>query len=352
MSIGSRSRRLGSLLVGAALLALIAGCSSAPAGPSSSASGAKPTVTIQSPANGAVVAVGQTVAITGSASDTVGVDHVALFADGVSFASTPSGTPAPTVPFSLNWLATPAGPHILQVLAYRADGTASDPAVINLVVGAGGSGVVGSLTPLPPVGLPTLPPPPKPTKKPKPPKTPPPATTEPTTPPSTTPTDAPTQAPTAAPTGTPLPTAAADGTAPDDTATEPHQIVIDPANVAMCPAADPAIPVSAVGCIWGQISAPAGDTTDTLFYVPLANTDYHLGLSSCSDTSDTTEWFTPPKDQNTLATGCGDFLGSQVGPTAPAQSLIQVDFNQPPAQTYNLYEFTVYQCTFANCGSQ
>ena len=88
--------------------------------------------------------------VTGAASDTVGVDHVALFADGVSMASTPAGQPATLVPFSLTWLATPAGPHVLQVIAYRADGTASDPAVANVVVGSGSFPAVsgGSLPPL------------------------------------------------------------------------------------------------------------------------------------------------------------------------------------------------------------
>ena len=182
--------------MGAALLTLIAACSSAPAGPSASA-GNKPTVVIQSPANGAVVPVGQNVTVAGAASDTVGVDHVALFADGVSFASTPASQPADLVPFSLSWLATPAGPHVLQVIAYRADGTSSDPAVINVVVGASGSGSGASL---PAFSFPVATQPgvktPAPTKKPKPSQAP---TLAPTTAPSSTSTTAPTNTPTATP---------------------------------------------------------------------------------------------------------------------------------------------------------
>ena len=47
------------------------------------------------------------------------------------------------MPFSISWLATPAGPHVLQVIAYRADGTQGAPAVVNVVVGLGGSGLGG-----------------------------------------------------------------------------------------------------------------------------------------------------------------------------------------------------------------
>ena len=112
--------------------------------------GNKPTVVVQSPTNGAVLPVGGNVAVTGAASDTVGVDHVSLFADGVSVASSPSGTAAPLVPFSLTWLATPAGPHVLQVIAYRADGTPSDPSVLNVVVGGSASFPVISGGSLPP----------------------------------------------------------------------------------------------------------------------------------------------------------------------------------------------------------
>ena len=183
--LGTRHFALAALVIGA----LVAACGGAGPSPSAS-SGNKPTIVVQSPANGAVLAVGQNVAVTGAASDTVGVDHVALFADGVSVASSPAGQPAPLLPFSLTWLATPAGPHVLQVIAYRTDGTQSDPAVINVVVGAGASFPVvsgGSLAPFtfaPPSsggGLVT----PKPTKKPKPSKTPPP-------PPTPTPTPTPT----------------------------------------------------------------------------------------------------------------------------------------------------------------
>ena len=341
------------LLASIAVVALIAGCASTSAGPSASASGNKPIVLIQAPVNGAVVAVGQTVTVTGTASDTVGVDHVALFSGSVSVASTPSAAPAPTVPFSLTWLATPTGPHALQVIAYRADGTQSDPAVVNIVVGvATGSGIVPGTGIVPPsLARPTLPPPPPATKKPRPSKAPPPpATAAPSTAATAEPTDTVAPATAVPPTSSPLPTMDASGNAPDDTASEPYQIVLDPANTAGCPTLDPSIPTAAIGCLWEQISSPSGDTTDTLYFVPIANTYYHSILNSCSDTSTKTEWFFLPFDQNTFVTGCGGFINTQVGTVAPPSINIQVDINISP-QTYNLYQFTVYQCAFTNCGS-
>jgi hypothetical protein len=204
-----------------ALVIFVAACSSVSPAPSASSAANKPTVVVQSPANGAVLPVGQIVAVTGAASDTVGVDHVALFVDAVSVASSPAGQPAPLVPFSLSWLATPAGPHALQVIAYRADGTQSDPALINVIVGAGGSLPVvsgGSLLPAtnPPAttGLVT----PKPTKKPRPSK--PPAT--------------PTPTPTPTPIPTVLPSPDANGYAPDDFDNEPYQITLK-AKDSSCP---------------------------------------------------------------------------------------------------------------------
>ena len=352
--LGARSWRLPA--AGAVLLALVAACGSSPASPSASSLGNKPTVVVQSPVNGAVVGLGQDVTVAGAANDTVGVDHVALFADGVSVASTPSAAPTALVPFSLTWLATPAGPHVLQVIAYRADGTPSDPAVVNLVVGASGSGLpVGSgLFSFPvassPGGLIT----PAPSKKPKPSKTP---TMPPTTPPSTTPTSAPTDTPTAAPTGTPgptgtpLPTPASDGTAPDDSTFEPHHIDVEPTTT-NCPADPNAPPVVAVGCVWEQISAPAGDSTDALDFIPLSNASYQLYMTSCSDVSGQTTWGVVGDPPGTTTTGCNSWEDEVIGATAPATTTIVITFAAAPVQLYNLYQFTVYQCQFFNCGTQ
>ena len=325
------------LFVLAAVAAFVVACSSAAPTPGASA-GNKPTVVVQSPANGAVLPVGGNVAVTGAASDTVGVDHVSLFADGVSVASSPSGTAAPLVPFSLTWLATPAGPHVLQVIAYRADGTPSDPSVLNVVVGGSASFPVISGGSLPPFSfVPATQPAlvtPKPTKKPKP--SPPPAT--------------PTPPPTPTPVPTVLPSPDSNGYAPDDIDNEPYEIALLAHNTA-CPAVDTGGPVTASGCIWEQISAPNGDISDDMEFTQAPNTWYHVVLTSCSDTSDATIWGATDDQSSTL--GCMDSMDRQSSGGNPGSFPITVMFpSTVTSQTYNLYQLTVYQCKFANCASQ
>ena len=342
MGISSSAGTWRVALSSAIVLALIAGCASASPTPGASSAANKPTVVIQSPANGAVLDIGQNVTVTGAASDTVGVDHVSLFADGVSVASSPSGQPAALVPFSLAWLATPAGPHVLQVIAYRADGTPSDPTVVNVVVGAAGSGVpVGSgLFSFPATSTPPLITP-GPTKKPKPSRTP---TTPPTAPPSTTPTETPTATPM-----TPLPTMDASGNAPDDADNEPYEIELIPNNTA-CPPIDIGAPVAASGCIWEQISAPAGDISDDLEFTQAADTTYRMRLTSCSDTSDVTVW---SLSGSSTMYGCGDAHNRTSGGGQPGSLPITIGFAASLVdQTYNLYQFTVYQCKFTDCANQ
>jgi Big-like domain-containing protein len=324
------------------MLVLSVACSSAPSVPSASA-GNKPVVVVQQPANGALLAPGQNV-VSGAASDTVGVDHVTLLVDGVSVASTPPGVPATLMPFMLNWLATPGG-HMLQVIAFRADGTQSDPAVVQVTVGATASGLPASFATfaLPTVGLPSTP---KPTRKPR-------RTQAPTIAPSQAPTLLPT---TNTPTATPAPPTAppsmpptpdANGYAPDDTTSEPRQIVLAASNVA-CPAGPPA---SAVGCVSEQISAPAGDNADQFFIVLAANTSYMFKMTSCSDQSDGTVFEYPGQDPS-LVNGCGDWAILTTAATAAAQISFDVKFGTVGGQTYNQYQVTVYQCAFANCGTQ
>ena len=309
------------------------------------ASGSKPTVVLQAPTNGAVVALGSAVVASGAANDTIGVDHVVLFVDGVSVASSPTGQPSPLMPFSLTWPATLPGTHTLQVFAYRADGTTSDPATVQVTVGASGSAPLGSRG-----GsfVPTIPPiiTPKPTRKPR--KTPPPAqqTQAPTIPPTTAPTtDTPTLPPTEPPTAPPT---AAPVSAPDDSANEPYQIVLAPPS-ADCPADPAGPPVAAVGCVSQEISAPGGDTTDQMYFVPVANATYQMKLTSCSDQSGATVFhYLDP-----MATyGCGYGFGLTMPSSPPAQSLFTVKFGTVAAQSYNAYRFTVYQCAFANCAAQ
>ena len=330
----------GALLVLSLVLALA--CTGAPPAPSGSPAGNKPLVVVQQPASGALLGTGQTAVVSGAASDTIGVARVELLVDGVSVAGVePAGTPSLLLPFSFNWIAV-AGIHTLQVTAYRADGTASDPAVIQVNVGATASGLPGasflSFAPVPTLAPPSAARPDR-TRRPRRSRMP---SIAPTDTPTNTPTTAPTATPTTAPTATP--TIDPGGTAPDDSAVEPHPIVL----VATNPACPPGPPAAAVGCITEQISAPGGDTTDDLYFVPVANTSYQLKLTACSDTSDATVLV---GGDPSIPLGCGDWFNVTTGPTAPAQVTVTVRYGTVASQTYNQYQFTVYQCTFANCGN-
>ena len=251
----------------------------------------------------------------------------------------PPSQPSALTPFSLTWLATPAGPHVLQVIAYRADGTPSDPAVVNVVVGSGSFPAVsgGSLAPItaPPASQPGLITP-KPTKKPRPSKTP--------APPTTTPTETPPPAP------TPTPTADSSGNAPDDSNDEPYEIALTANNTA-CPAIDTGVPVTAVGCIWEQISAPAGDISDELEFTQAPDTSYRYGLTACSDTSGATAW-SDSGDDVSSGFGCLQFNDKTSSGGNPGSQPLFVGFKTVGAQIRSVYQLTVYQCKFADCASQ
>ncbi len=291
----------------AAALGLVVLACGGPAPGSPLASGNKPMVALQAPANGVQVAVGSTVAVSGTASDSVGVNSVVLFADNVSVANLPAGQPTQSLPFNLNWTATVPGSHTLQVFAYRADGTPSDPAVVQVMVGGVGSGgeLPTSLASVPVVtfapGAST-----KPTKRPRQSRQP---SLQPTLPPeqpSLPPSNPPTALPTLPQTPTPIPviTIPPGGLAPDDTAFEPHLITLSDCSVQVCP-----VGVLAMGSITEQISAPGGDIKDQLYFVPQASKSYKIELTSCSDVSDGTVW-KPTLSTDTMVTGCGDWSSS------------------------------------------
>jgi len=110
-------------------------------------------------------------------------------------------------------------------------------------------------------------------------------------------------------------------------------------------------PITASGCIWEQISAPAGDTSDDLEFTQAPDTWYHIVLTSCSDTTDTTVWGLTDDQSSTL--GCKDSMDRQSSGGNPGSLPITVGFPSTVTnQTYNLYQLTVYQCKFANCASQ
>ena len=97
-----------------------------------------PVVEFQFPTNNVSVVSGTDLQIQVLAQDSVGVASIELSIDGQ-----PHQTAAPvdseTVPIftvDMNWLAEGVGLHSLQAMAYRADGTPSDPVMINVNVTA------------------------------------------------------------------------------------------------------------------------------------------------------------------------------------------------------------------------
>ncbi len=114
-----------------------------------SASGA-PTVTINSPANGGEVAVGQEVLIQSTAQDGVGVTRIELRVNGFIVNTVPAESPLGDQEFSViqSWRPTEAGTATLQVTAYRGS-IASAPAQIALTVRASAAQITSTLQPLP-----------------------------------------------------------------------------------------------------------------------------------------------------------------------------------------------------------
>lgn len=95
----------------------------------------KPGVVIDSPPSGSTAAMGEEVFVQSTSTDTVGITRVDLQVDGTVVRSdnTPEETPQPQFSLLQAWTAAP-GDHTLSVIAYRADGTASDPASVTITV--------------------------------------------------------------------------------------------------------------------------------------------------------------------------------------------------------------------------
>ncbi len=106
----------------------------------------KPVVTITAPPSGAEVQVGQEVAVQSTATDTMGVVGVELQANGtrVRIDTTPDSTPQLSFSLLQSWVPAVVGEYTLSVIAYRADGTASDPASIAVRVVQAQEGAAGT----------------------------------------------------------------------------------------------------------------------------------------------------------------------------------------------------------------
>lgn len=123
-------RRTAALVV-IALLTLAACSINAPVPPDI------PQVQFLFPMDGVSVTAGTDLQIGLVAQDAEGVARIELLVDDVPHQeATPVDSPAvPLFTVDMNWLARGGGRHALTAIAYRADGTASDPAIIRVDVG-------------------------------------------------------------------------------------------------------------------------------------------------------------------------------------------------------------------------
>ena len=100
---------------------------------------AVPTVSFQFPANNVSVAEGTDLQIQLLARDSVGIAHVELRVDDQAHedAKPVENAAVPVFTVDMNWLAEGVGLHSLQATAFRLDGTASTPVLINVNVTSG-----------------------------------------------------------------------------------------------------------------------------------------------------------------------------------------------------------------------
>ncbi len=117
----------------------------------------KPTVTIQSPANGSQFRDGEDIAIQSQARDSAGIVRIELSVDGAAVRTDQPPVPQGQVSFTVvqKWKAT-AGSHTLSVRAFNASGIASDPALVAITVSSSGAGTGPTTAPTQQIGLATL----------------------------------------------------------------------------------------------------------------------------------------------------------------------------------------------------
>ena len=107
-----------------------------------------PTVSFQFPDNNVSVAEGTDLQIQLLAQDSIGIAHVELRIDDQMHQD---GKPVeaaavPVFTVDMNWLAKGVGLHSLQATAFRLDGTASTPVLINVNVTAASAGAQAAAT--------------------------------------------------------------------------------------------------------------------------------------------------------------------------------------------------------------
>jgi len=128
----NRSKHLGWIVLMIGALALAA-CAPGPAP-------AAPTLRIDNPPSNTQAAVGQSVTVQATASDSRGIARLELLVDGKVVNSVEAPGPQPAFSAVLPWQAEGPGSHVVSVRYITRDGASSEPAAITLIVaGAGGA---------------------------------------------------------------------------------------------------------------------------------------------------------------------------------------------------------------------
>jgi hypothetical protein len=134
------------ILLAALLVLALCGCNLTSQPPPTPTS-AVPVVSFQFPANNVSVAEGTDLQVGLLAEDAIGIARVELRVDDQPHqeAGPFEAETVPVFTVDMNWLAEGVGLHALQATAYRADGTASTPIIINVnVTGAAQTPAPGS----------------------------------------------------------------------------------------------------------------------------------------------------------------------------------------------------------------
>lgn len=96
----------------------------------------KPVATITSPVSNSSYAVGQEILITFNAADVKGINQIELVVDGEPLMVQPVTPPVNSFSASQRWIIDTPGSHVIELRAFNADGTASDPAQV-FITGTG-----------------------------------------------------------------------------------------------------------------------------------------------------------------------------------------------------------------------
>jgi hypothetical protein len=150
--VGTRRGRVAarlSLITALVGLIVLACGSPSPTPSPTAAAGGQPTIVIEFPASGTPTMVSQPLSVVVRAVDTVGVSRVDLRVGDILVDSVraPGGVPQTNFVATLQWVPSAAIDVTLAAVAYRADGTASEPATVLVQVLHDGSAPTPGETP-------------------------------------------------------------------------------------------------------------------------------------------------------------------------------------------------------------